>query len=103
MPAILSQRKFIVLGQPDTCHCSAVWKSFTACERPSNRSDHGWQVSLFGSKKMELLIGVIVGFVLGYGVRSAMSRYRRARARPGRPKTMCAERRAAFSIVVIQV
>jgi hypothetical protein len=32
-----------------------------------------------------------------------MSRRRRARARPGRPKKMCAERRAAFSIVVIQV
>jgi NhaP-type Na+/H+ or K+/H+ antiporter len=30
---------------------------------------------------MELLIGVVVGFVLGYGVRSAMSRYRRTRAR----------------------
>jgi hypothetical protein len=32
-------------------------------------------------KKMELLIGVAVGFVLGYGVRSLMSRYRSARAR----------------------
>jgi hypothetical protein len=30
---------------------------------------------------MELLIGVLVGFGLGYGVREAMSRYRRARAR----------------------
>jgi len=30
---------------------------------------------------MELLIGVVVGFGLGYGVRSAMLRYRRAHAR----------------------
>jgi hypothetical protein len=30
---------------------------------------------------MELLIGVVVGFGLGYGIRSAMSRYRRAHAR----------------------
>jgi NhaP-type Na+/H+ or K+/H+ antiporter len=30
---------------------------------------------------MEFLIGVVVGFALGYGVRSLMSRYRRARAR----------------------
>jgi len=29
---------------------------------------------------MELLIGVVVGFVLGYGIRPAMSRYRRAYA-----------------------
>jgi hypothetical protein len=28
---------------------------------------------------MEFLIGVVVGFVLGYGVREAMSRYRRSR------------------------
>jgi hypothetical protein len=31
-------------------------------------------------KKMEFLIGVFVGFVLGYGVREAILRYRRARA-----------------------
>jgi hypothetical protein len=31
--------------------------------------------------KMQLLIGVVVGFVLGYGVREAMSRRRRERAR----------------------
>jgi hypothetical protein len=30
---------------------------------------------------MEFLIGLVVGFVLGYGIRSLMSRYRRARAR----------------------
>jgi len=30
---------------------------------------------------MDLLLGVVVGFVLGYGVRSLMSRYRRARTR----------------------
>jgi hypothetical protein len=30
---------------------------------------------------MEFLIGVVVGFVLGYGVREALSRHRRARAR----------------------
>jgi hypothetical protein len=30
---------------------------------------------------MEFLIGVVVGFVLGYGVREAMSRYRRSRSR----------------------
>jgi hypothetical protein len=33
---------------------------------------------------MEFLIGVVVGFVLGYGVRSLMSRYRRARTRLNR-------------------
>ena len=30
---------------------------------------------------MELLIGVVVGFGLGYGVRSVISRHRRERAR----------------------
>jgi NhaP-type Na+/H+ or K+/H+ antiporter len=30
---------------------------------------------------MEFLIGVVVGFVLGYGVREAMSRYRRSHSR----------------------
>jgi hypothetical protein len=30
---------------------------------------------------MEFLLGVVVGFALGYGVREAMLRYRRARAR----------------------
>jgi NhaP-type Na+/H+ or K+/H+ antiporter len=30
---------------------------------------------------MELVIGVVVGFVLGYGARAVMSRHRRARAR----------------------
>jgi hypothetical protein len=31
--------------------------------------------------KMEFLLGVVVGFALGYGVREAISRRRRARAR----------------------
>jgi hypothetical protein len=30
---------------------------------------------------MEFLLGVVVGFALGYGVREAISRRRRARAR----------------------
>jgi hypothetical protein len=30
---------------------------------------------------MEFLLGVFVGFALGYGIREAMSRYRRERAR----------------------
>ena len=30
---------------------------------------------------MEFMVGAVVGFVLGFGVREAMSRYRRARAR----------------------
>jgi hypothetical protein len=40
-----------------------------------------------GINNMEFLIGVVVGFVLGYGVREAMSRYRRARARRQRGYT----------------
>jgi NhaP-type Na+/H+ or K+/H+ antiporter len=36
---------------------------------------------------MEFLIGVVVGLVLGYGAREAMSRYRRARARRQRRYT----------------
>jgi hypothetical protein len=32
-------------------------------------------------KKIELLVAVVVGFALGFSVREAMSRYRRARAR----------------------
>jgi hypothetical protein len=33
-------------------------------------------VFVWPRKKMELLIGVVVGFLLGFGVREAMSRYR---------------------------
>ena len=40
-----------------------------------------------GINNMEFLIGVVVGFVLGYGVREGMSRYRRARARRQRGYT----------------
>jgi hypothetical protein len=36
---------------------------------------------------MELLVGVVVGFVLGYGARSVISRNRRERARRERGYT----------------
>jgi hypothetical protein len=60
---------------------------------------------------MELLIGVVVGFVLGYGVREAMSRRRRVRARRERehkgprrkrqaPKSAASLRRGDTSIEV---
>jgi hypothetical protein len=47
MRASLSLRKFIALRQSDGCPWRGAWKSFTGCERPSNRRDHGWQSSLY--------------------------------------------------------
>jgi hypothetical protein len=57
----------------------AIWQVFALCVPPDFV-----QALSFGRtriKKMEFMVGVVVGFALGYGVRSVISRHRRARAR----------------------